>query len=155
VAPYTFPSSCSYMICFNSDFSDLVPASPPSPSDRRQFPCPHSHRGRGSPFLPRQSIRSSQRREEEMGSNAAGKPPPPPAAAVSWEFHATGPRNLTSPGWRDLIRSSWYAPLAPHFHSLGELMLPSWSFILFFDRACLFVDRSAECRRIDRFSFYK
>ncbi|OEL22163.1 GDSL esterase/lipase [Dichanthelium oligosanthes] len=40
-----------------------------------------------------------------MGSNAAGKPP-----AASWEFHATGPRNLSSPGWRDLIRSSWRDP---------------------------------------------
>ncbi|TVU23088.1 hypothetical protein EJB05_32825, partial [Eragrostis curvula] len=33
---------------------------------------------------------------------AAGKP--------SWEFHATGPRNLSNPGWRDLIRSSWRDP---------------------------------------------
>ncbi|CAL4978851.1 unnamed protein product [Urochloa decumbens] len=41
-----------------------------------------------------------------MGSNAAGKPP----AAPSWEFRATGPRNLSSPGWRDLIRSSWRDP---------------------------------------------
>ncbi|KAJ1282375.1 hypothetical protein BS78_03G047300 [Paspalum vaginatum] len=42
-----------------------------------------------------------------MGSNAAGRPP---GAAASWEFHATGPRNLSSPGWRDLIRSSWRDP---------------------------------------------
>ncbi|KAF8649515.1 hypothetical protein HU200_064270 [Digitaria exilis] len=43
-----------------------------------------------------------------MGSNAAGKPPA--SASVSWEFHTTGPRNLSSPGWRDLIRSSWRDP---------------------------------------------
>ncbi|KAK3159595.1 hypothetical protein QOZ80_1BG0048610 [Eleusine coracana subsp. coracana] len=36
---------------------------------------------------------------------SAGKPPP-----QSWEFHAAGPRNLSTPGWRDLIRSSWRDP---------------------------------------------
>ncbi|KAL6627085.1 hypothetical protein ACP70R_030811 [Stipagrostis hirtigluma subsp. patula] len=47
-----------------------------------------------------------------MGSKAAAKPPPPSAspsasaASPTWEFHATGPRNLSNPGWRDLIRSS-------------------------------------------------
>ncbi|KAL6850144.1 hypothetical protein ACP4OV_020771 [Aristida adscensionis] len=49
-----------------------------------------------------------------MGSKAAADPPSPASASASpspsWEFHATGPRNLTSPGWRDLIRSSWRDP---------------------------------------------
>ncbi|XP_066308305.1 GDSL esterase/lipase At4g10955-like [Miscanthus floridulus] len=68
------------------------------------------HRGRGSPTSPPIHLPSeSERGEEDMGSNAAGKPPAA-AAAVSWEFHATGPRNLSTPGWRDLIRSSWRDP---------------------------------------------
>ncbi|XP_040384061.1 GDSL esterase/lipase At4g10955-like [Oryza brachyantha] len=44
-----------------------------------------------------------------MGSSGngggGGKP-----ALTSWEFHATGPRNLSNPSWRDLIRSSWTDP---------------------------------------------
>lgn len=28
-----------------------------------------------------------------------------------YDFHVSGPRNLASPNWRDLIRSSWFVSL--------------------------------------------
>lgn len=29
-------------------------------------------------------------------------------AAHPYDFHVSGPRNLSSPNWKDLIRSSWF-----------------------------------------------
>lgn len=29
-------------------------------------------------------------------------------AGHPYDFHVSGPRNLSSPNWRDLIRSSWF-----------------------------------------------
>lgn len=31
--------------------------------------------------------------------------------AHPYAFHVSGPRNVCSPNWRDLINSSWSAPL--------------------------------------------
>jgi hypothetical protein len=49
--------------------------------------------------------RHSAQEAQAMGSSRGGGKPP------AWEFHATGPRNLSNPSWRDLIRSNWFAAL--------------------------------------------
>ena len=33
---------------------------------------------------------------------------PEVVAGHPYDFHVSGPRNLSSPNWRDLIRSSWF-----------------------------------------------
>ncbi|KAJ1383124.1 hypothetical protein SESBI_43656 [Sesbania bispinosa] len=33
--------------------------------------------------------------------------------AHPYAFHVSGPRNLTNLNWRDLINSSWLAPISP------------------------------------------
>ena len=33
--------------------------------------------------------------------------------AHPYAFHVSGPRNLNSPNWRDLINSSWSVPISP------------------------------------------
>lgn len=35
-----------------------------------------------------------------------------------WDYHVSGPRDLASPHWRDLICSSWYVPIKPSSSSL-------------------------------------
>lgn len=32
--------------------------------------------------------------------------------AHPYAFHVSGPRNVSSPNWRDLINSSWFVPLS-------------------------------------------
>lgn len=32
--------------------------------------------------------------------------------AHPYSFHVSGPRNVSSPNWRDLINSSWYKPIS-------------------------------------------
>lgn len=33
-------------------------------------------------------------------------------AAHPYAFHVSGPRNVSSPNWRDLISSSWLVPIS-------------------------------------------
>lgn len=39
--------------------------------------------------------------------DAAEQTPETAAAAHPYAFHVSGPRNVNSPNWRDLISSSW------------------------------------------------
>lgn len=38
-----------------------------------------------------------------------------------YAFHVSGPRNVSSPSWKDLINSSWSVPITPFF-SFSSLM---------------------------------
>lgn len=60
------------------------------------------------------------------GSGGGGKPP-------AWEFHATGPRNLSNPSWRDLIRSTstW---TDPSYRRIAISCFVQAAYLLEFDR---------------------
>lgn len=38
-----------------------------------------------------------------------------PGEAHPYAFHVSGPRNVSSPNWRDLISSSWSVPISITF----------------------------------------
>lgn len=60
-----------------------------------------------------------------MGSSGGGGKPP------AWEFHATGPRNLSNPSWRDLIRSNWKNP---NYRRIAISCFVQAAYVLEFDR---------------------
>lgn len=35
-----------------------------------------------------------------------------------YAFHVSGPRNVSSPNWREIIKSSWYISLQDHLFSI-------------------------------------
>lgn len=61
-----------------------------------------------------------------MGSSGGGGGKPP-----AWEFHATGPRNLSNPSWRDLIRSNWKDP---KYRRIAISCFVQAAYVLEFDR---------------------
>ncbi|XP_020171220.1 GDSL esterase/lipase At4g10955 [Aegilops tauschii subsp. strangulata] len=63
---------------------------------------------------------SSAQEAQAMGSNGGGAKPP------AWEFHATGPRNLSSPG-----RSAWKNP---NYRRIAISCLVQAAYVLEFDR---------------------
>jgi hypothetical protein len=51
------------------------------------------------------------------------------AAPHPYDFHVSGPRNLSAPNWRDLIRSSWLVFSFPFLIFFGSVL---WGYNFFF-----------------------